>query len=720
MNTRRRLPLLLLLLLWSAAAFAQKVPKSITKRDDRNIRAAATQTMESLVNLLNFVAEPENTSSDIDDAIANAFAPDSKTRVFFQSDFEADDDLDAQAAAENLTKDIKAYLRQFRNFYKQAKPLSIRYSVTEVSDIHIGEANLYLKVFFNQQMNGKDRDGKAFPSKMPKVAEMQILSIGGQWQTLISHLDRQSKADRSMSTPVVTISDAGGEGSADANGPQRSEAYYRTQLANGTRMLNEYNFTDAYYALKEAKRFPATEGEADARINDLKAKLRSQNQEPTDYLYSGLASKAESWGEKFRYDLAKNYYNYAKEVKPASAKSAAASILALSQIEAKQNNLYSMLDKGSYSEAVRGFTAAIGEEKDNPALYVGLGRAQAGLGANAEAEEAFANAVRLDANYPETYRARGAFYKDRKDYQQAYDAYAAYQTHAEDTADRAVLSDIAYCRGRLAQMKGAIPAAMEAYTSALSYNPDNVDVLVAQADLVRMQGEKGVEQAKKLIKEALRRNDKNPEAYAVRAQIALNEADKGGAADAYQQAIKWDKDNPQWYFELGKLQMELNEKTDGAAILTFTQCLNIRTVSRVDALKQIQALWKRGKCYYLQNRLDEAEADYSRFMKEAKMLTNPFYVDYANLLIKRGKYDEAQLHLAKAGQRPDALLSLGILNYSRNPGNEAGYEDYFNRAFRDGVSEEAVRAAPNMRQLYDNSSLVKGLVKKFYHGNTDF
>lgn len=713
------MPLLLLFFLWTINAFAQKAPTTITKRDDKNIREAAKQTIENLINTLNFVAEPDNSASDIDDAISNAITADSRTRLFFQSDFEADDDMDAEAAAAGMTKDIKAYLRQFRNFYKQSKPLSIRYNITEISDIHIGEANLYLRVYFNQLMNGKDRDGKDMPSKLPKVAEMQALNINGQWKALISHLDRQSKADRRMTTPVVAISDAG-DASSNDDGPQRSESYYRMQLQNGIRLLNEYNFTEAYYSLKEAKRFPATEAEADARIGDLKAKLRAQNQEPTEYLYSGLSSKAESWGEKFRYDLAKNYYNYAKEVKPASAKAAAASILALTQMQAKEVNLYRLLEKGSYSEAAKGFSAAISAEKDNPALYVGLARAEAGLGNNAAAEAAFANAVRADAAYPETYKWRGYYYKDHNDFRSAYDAFAAYQTRTEDTGDRAVLSDIAYCKGRLAKAQNNVPVAMEAYTAALAYNPDNTNVLVAQADLVLTQGDKGAETAKKLIKEALRSNDKDPEAYAVRARICLIEADKGCAADAYQQAIKWDKDNPVWYFELGKLQMEINDKTDGAAILSFTQCLNIHTASRVDALKQIQALWKRGKCYYLQNRLDEAEADYSRFLQEAKMLTSPFYVDYANLLIKRGKFDEAQLNLSKAGQRPDALLSLGILNYTRNPGNEAAYADYFTRAFRDGVSEEVMKGAPNMRMVYDNSSLVKGLVKKFYHSNIDF
>ncbi len=722
MNTfpKRLLCLMLILAGCGSSLFAQRVPKSITKRDEKNIRSAAEQTITNFINLLNTCADPDNTASDLDDAISNAFTSDSRVRIFFQNDFEADDDLDPSIpAGEALTKDIKAYLRQFRNFYTQNKALSVRSSITEISEIHVGESNLYLKVFFNQLMNGKDRKGAQFPSKMPKVAEMQIVSIGGQWQTLISHLDRQSKTDRNTNTPVVAISDAGDNSGEDAGGPQRSESYYRSQLQNGMRLLSENNYSDAYYSLKEAKRFQATEGDADARIKDLMSKMRAQNLEPTEYLNDALSSKGLSLQDKYRYDLARNYYSYAKEVRPAAAKNAAAAMLAISQLQAKEQLLYDLLAKGSYSEAAKGFSSALQKTPDNPSLQVGLARANAALGNNAEAEEAFAAAVRTDAGYPETYKWRGYYYKSRKDYRQAYDAFAAYQTRAEDTGDVNILSEMAFSRGMIARLQGNAAMAMDAFSAALQYNPNNVDVLIAQADLLRMQGDKGVKGAKKLIDDALRKDDKNPEAYAVKAHIFETEANKAGAADAYQAAIKFDKDNPQWYFELGKLQMELNDVTNGSAILTFTSCLNIRPATREDGLKQIQALWKRGKCYYLQNRLDEAEADYNNFVKQAKMLTNGFQVDYANLLIKRAKYDEALIALRKAGERPEALLSMGILNYTRAPGNEGGYEDYFTRAFRDGVSAEAVKSAPNMRSVYDNSAIVKSLMKKFKY-NTDF
>lgn len=534
MNTfPKRILLTTLLSLFSVCAFAQKVPKSITKRDEKNIRAAAEQTLNTFINLLNTVADPENSASDLDDAISNAFTSDSRVRIFFQNDFEADDDLDPEIPADAaMTRDIKNYLRQFRTFYIQNKSLSIRSAITEISQIHIGESNLYLKVYYNQLMNGKNRKGNAFPAKMPKVAEMQIVSIGGQWQALISHLDRQSKTDRNTNTPVVAISDAGDNSSDDYGGPQRSESYYRVQLQNGTRLLSENNYTEAYYALKEAKRFNGTEGDADARIKDLMSKMRGQNLEPTEYLFDGLSSKGLALQDKYRYDIAKSYYSYAKEVRPAAAKTAAASMLALSQLQAKEQLLNDLLAKGSYSDAAKGFSSAIQKAPDNPSLHVGLARANAALGNNAEAEESFAAAIRADASYPETYKWRGYYYKARKDYRQAYDAFAGYQTRAEDTGDRAILSDLLFCRGKIAMLQNNVAQATDDFNAAIGYNPDNVDVLIAQADLLRTQGDKGIKSAKKVIDEALRKDDKNPEAYAVKAHIFEAEANKGGAADA--------------------------------------------------------------------------------------------------------------------------------------------------------------------------------------------
>lgn len=722
MNTTRKLILALLLVSFCApSVLAQRVPKSITRRDERNIKSQAEQTVGDLVNLLNTVADPGNSDADLQDAIDNAVTADSRMRIFFQGDFEADDDLDPNIPAdEAMGKDIRAYLRQFRNFYIQNKALSIRYQITQVGDIHVGESHLYLKVFFNQIMNGKDRKGNEFPSKMAKVAEMQVVNIGGQYKTLISHLDRQTKAGDYGSTPVVTISDAADNNvSDDGLATQRSESYYRVKLAEGTRLLGEGNYTEAYYSLKEAKRFAGTSSDAEARILELMAKMRSRNIEPTENLYNGLSARATALQEKYRYNQARTYLGYAMEVRPDAARNVAASMLALSQLQEKQQLLWDLLDKGAYTEAQSGFSAAIAKDKYNPMMHVGLARAYAATGQPEQADAEFEAALRADPGFPETYKWRGYFFKDRRDYGKAFDAFAGYQARAEDTGDLSILSDMALCRGKLAMAQNNVVAAAEAFNAAIQANPANTEALIAQADLLRLQGDKGIKAALKLVEDALRQDDKNADAYAVRARIFESQANKAAAADAYQNAIKFDKDNPRWYYELGKLQMEIKDKTDNSAILNFTTCMSIRNVSREDALLQVQALWKRGKCYYLQNRNDEAEADYAAYRQKARLLPTQFKVDYANLLIKRARYDEALTTLKQAGEKPEALLSLGILNYTRYPTNEDAYADYFTRAFRDGVSQEDVKNAPNMRMVYDNCALVKSLVKKFRY-NTDF
>ncbi len=715
MNTcRKSILVILLICVCTPVLWAQQVPKSITRRDERNIKAQAEQTIGDLINLLNMVSDPDNSVTDLQMAIDNSVTADSKLRIFFQDDFEADDDLDPNIPAdEAMGKDIRAYLRQFRDFYKQKKALSIRYQITQVGDIHVGELHLYLKVFFNQLMDGTDRKGNRFPSKIAKVAEMQVVTIGGQYKTLISHLDRQTKAGDYGNTPTVAISDAAENSSDDGTNTPHSESYYRVQLAEGISLLGESNYTDAYYALKEAKRFPATAGDAESRIQELMSRMRSRNIEPTENLYEGLSAKAGQLQDKYRYNQARNYLNYALEVRPSAAKNATANLQALARLQSKQQLLLDLLSKGAYSEAQKGFSAAIAQDKLNPMLHVGLARAYAQLGQPDQAEAEFRAAIQVDASFPDTYKWMGDYYLNRRDYRLAADALAGYQARADDTGDVQVLSNLALCRGKMAIAQNNVVQAAESFNAAIQYNPANTDALIAQADLLRLQGDKGIKAALKLVDDALKQDDNNAEAYSVRARIYESQANREAAADAYQSAIKFDKDNPRWYYELGKLQMELKDKTDNSAILSFTACMNIHGVSREDALIQIQALWKRGKCYYLQNRSEEALADYEAFRQKARLLPSQFSVDYANLLIKLTRYDQALASLKLAGEKPESLLSLGILNYTRHPTDESTYADYFTRAFRDGVSQDDVRNAPNMRMVYENCSLVKSLFKKY-------
>ncbi|MBS1614712.1 MAG: tetratricopeptide repeat protein [Bacteroidetes bacterium] len=715
MNSCRKIFIAFILLCLSApVVWGQRVPTSITRRDERNIKAQAEQTIGDLVNLLNMVSDPDNSVTDLQMAIDNAMTADSRLRIFFQDDFEADDDLDPNIPAdEAMGKDIRAYLRQFRDFYKQNKALSIRYQITQVGDIHVGQLHLYLKVFFNQIMDGKDRKGNSFPSKIAKVAEMQVVTIGGQYKTLISHLDRQTKAGDYGNTPTVTISDAAESNADDGTNTPHSESYYRMQLAAGISLLGESNYTEAYYSLKEAKRFPATAGDAENRIQELMAKMRSRNIEPTESLYEGLSTKAAQLQDKYRYNLARNYLNYALEVRPSATKNAAANLQALSQLQAQQQLLLDLLSKGAYQEAQKGFSTALAKDKLNPMMHIGLARAYAQLGQSDQAESEFRVAIQMDPSYPEAYKWMGNYYLDKKEYRLALDALAGFQARTEDTGDVQVLSNLALCRGKLASAQNNIVQAAENFNAAIQYNPENTDALIAQADLLRLQGEKGIKAALKLIEDALKQDEKNAEAYAVRARIYESQANREAAAEAYQSAIKFDKDNPRWYYELGKLQMEIKDKTDNSAILNFTACMNIHGVTREDALIQVQALWKRGKCYYLQNRNEEAQEDYEAFRQKARLLPSQFSVDYANLLIKRARYDEALASLKLAGEKPESLLSLGILNYTRHPTDESSYADYFTRAFRDGVSQDDVRNAPNMQMVYENCSLVKSLFRKY-------
>ena len=161
-----------------------------------------------------------------------------------------------------------------------------------------------------------------------------MLNSNGQWQTYINQLSFAAKPDASANAVVVTITDKGGDDAAKTGGQAAfSDAYYARELATGTRAVNDNAFTEAFFALREAKNNSATADEADKRLEILYAKMRAQNQEPIKALYDGLFSRGRALQDKYRYSLARRHYEYAREERPLNS---AAVTAALSDLDAAQ------------------------------------------------------------------------------------------------------------------------------------------------------------------------------------------------------------------------------------------------------------------------------------------------------------------------------------------------------------------------------------------------
>lgn len=638
---RRFFLLLLLTISTLPPAIAQRVATKITQREDKNIKAAARSTIDALQRVLNSVSEPSFSSSDLDDIIGNSMV--GGGRIFFQNDFEVDDDTDPEnhTAGENL-KNISDYLKGFRNYYHQNKEGSIKLEVSDVSDIRIGQNNLYVVVYFSQTMNGKTTGGKPFTKRL-KRAEMQVTTENGQYIALISRIDFADKKESLGNVKTVTISDAKGD-NQDAELQTYSEDYYKLKLTSGAKLLSESNYVDAYFDLKEAKRNGSTQGEADTRLNELFAKLRTQNIDPIDYIYNGLFSRAQALIDNYRYRQAKDYYQYAKEVKPINGKVVGAAISVINDRQAKDQVLWELFKNGAYNDAVKGFQKAIAKgQSDNPNMFIGLARSYQALGQDEDAKDAYANAVKVDPSYSESYKWLGYFLKSKKDFRGASDAFINAQTRSEDPNEPGLSSEVSFTRGMLAFQRHENPQAIPFLNTATTLNGKNKEAFFGLASVYTEL--RDLRSANKAIKSALDVDNSYADAYYQQAKIREIENDKPGAEESYKAAIRFDPTNYSYYYDLGRVQMEPELAKYQDAIQNFSYCINAPQKTLFTKI----AYWKRGKCYYyLGNRDDDALQDFKK--ADIQMPTRPptFYVEYANLLIRQKQFSQALDNLGHA------------------------------------------------------------------------
>lgn len=689
---------------------AQRVPTSITQRDDKNIKAAARSAVDALQRVMNSVAEPSFSSSDLDDIIGNAMVGGS--RIFFQNDFEVDDDTDPEnkKSGESL-KNISDYLKSFRNFYHQNKEGSIKLEVSDISNVRVGQNNLYLVVYYTQTMNGKTSSGKAF-GKVLKRAEMQVAKENGQYITLISRIDFVDKKDDLSRVKTVTISDAAGEDNGQ-DSRQFSEDYYKLKMSSGAKLLSENNFVEGFYDLKEAKRNASTQGEAETRLNELFAKLRAQNIDPVEYLYSGLFNRAQALAKDYHYDEAKSYYQYAKEVKPINGPAIGTAISSVNDKQAKDQVIWQLFQNGAYADAIAGFQKAIDKgQSDNPFMYIGLGRSYQALGKEEEARAAFDEAIKADPSNAESYKWLGYFLKSKKDFRNASDAFINCQTRATDPNEPMVASELAFTRGMLAYQRHENAQAIPFLTTATSLNPKNKDAFLGLAMVYT--DARDLKAAEKAVNSALQIDKSFADGYNQLAKIREIQNDKPGAEEAYKTAIRFDPNNYNFYYDLGRIQMDPSLAKFQDAVQNFSYCINAPQKTLFTKI----AYWKRGKCYYdLGNKDEEALEDFKKADAQMPMRPPTFYVEYANLLIRLRQFNQALDNLSHAAADPAANLSLGVVSYLQNPSDEDKYLNYFERAFRDGVAGDFLKNNRNITELYGSSKKFRSLVKKYKYNS---
>lgn len=700
--------LILLLVISAVSVHAHaKSQKILSHAQAGKIVADARGVVSALAEHLSYIVQPDQEEADVDAAIADKFS--GPGRLFYNDQVEITlNPANARANTGPEKSKMLLYLKSFRNrFIPQAgDENSVKFEITANSDIFEGENSLFIYVYYNERFNGKYKDSILEPHKTPWLAELRIVEIGNGYRSYISSLEPQVGQDISSFKRVV-ISDEGNGSTVSGLEAAVSEGYYVAMLKKGQDALKRDLYGDAFYALSEARRGTAQASAAESSIRQINLTMTARGLDYFKDLSEQLIAKASRFEEAYQYNEAARCFNYAKEVRPDAAVKLEGRLQALGQRQEREHRLAALLDKEAYSEAISSYKTVISKEPENPYLLLGLARAYAGAGMEKDALTAFMQAKAKSPGTAEAYRQLASFYETQQSYGKAYDELVTYQSLTPpDAGDKKLLSRMAYDRGMQLFQEGKNGEAADSFKSALANDPANKGALVARASQYLYRRDFG--NAEKAAAEALRGDNTYAPALYVKAQALEGAENLEDAIAAYQSAIAADPANFEYRNKLGCLQTTTHNYRD--AENTFSICIGLSPRRRREIFQRQQAYWLRGKVYYLQNKNNEAIADYKTYEDSAQNIGDAFYLDYANLHIQKGTFSEAIAYLDKIKQKnvlSGMWLSRGIVYYLQA---NSGYSMLFERAF-ENIDKDIVRYAPRALEVYDHCSEFRKLCK---------
>ena len=690
-----------------AGAHAQQPRSSYTRNERENIKEKARETLLDLQEFFRFATDPTDppSSEDIEDAVAGKFSGDSK--IFFNPVFEVDNDTDpANTTSGEKVLAIKQYLLSYRDRVKVAKDEAISIGNISVMDnnIYAGNPYNYIRVQYTLKMKGTTVNGKPLTLSRAMIATMSIVDQKNKFQTLISGIYFANR-ELPENERIIPVSDRGADKQDEAQAVERPPAYFQAKLAKGIRYAADDDFVHAFYALSEAKNSSALASQVKAEFDKLNSRMRRKNYDNVEDLYTGLVAAAEKLGAQYRYDDAIHYYRYAREVNPIKSKEVNVAINDLRTKQTAEKTWLDLLERGAYDDARKGMEAAVRKDATNVNMLVALGRVQAAVGNKPAAENFFSSALRLDAENPAIYLWQGTSLLQLQDFDGASGALAKYKMYAQEEAVPETEDYLNYAKGMMLVKGKEYAAAIDMLSR--SARPE------ASLEVVRIYlipQTRNFKAAERLTSDVLKKYPSNADAHYLQGRLLILASNaetisrnKELAIKEYEEAISYNPNNFAWQYELAELQLGKGLYKD--AIRTYTICLE-------KSPSAIAALHGRGRCYALDGRDDEAQADFKIYLAKNPAPSPAFFVDYGRLLTRKGDYDAAGKMLQRAGDDKEALLASGVLSYAKNPADEQAYLALFKRAFVKGVSRESVSADPYIRKLYESNREFRKLMRE--------
>ncbi len=145
--------------------------------------ATVVQTLELILNSITF---NENTTSELEAFIANSFAPNHRSRVFYNQNIIIEDDVNPNYTLNN-SKDVTAekYLRDFDISYEKTADFSIKFVNIMVSEVKKTD-HIYVRVKFETKYGSKYKNDNTSYQTRQREAVVRVEPSGRKkWNAFI-------------------------------------------------------------------------------------------------------------------------------------------------------------------------------------------------------------------------------------------------------------------------------------------------------------------------------------------------------------------------------------------------------------------------------------------------------------------------------------------------------------------------------------------------------
>ncbi|HTJ10856.1 MAG TPA: tetratricopeptide repeat protein [Dinghuibacter sp.] len=415
----------------------------ITRSDDKHIKQRAVTILTAFQELLNFIAQNELPSDDLDNVIRSSYADPSR-RKFFDSTAILVQDLEDRAPNAPPSEDVvRGYLTDFNIFYvKQSEP-SIAFSNYKVSNIKKGD-HLYLEILYDCSFTSKSRRMESVPLQH-KIAFFRVVKEGANWRTYIETVDFYNPADSAkFYQGDVNITPDPSENATPADSAvadsalkvktiltdEQRERIRKENEAMAARKLTDdgdsaLNRKDYFIALKNftyAQKIDESNPYLKARIANVNQLIDAQNISP-DKQYDIFIQQATLAKGQHHYDAARVAYDKALGIRPAESDKLRPLINELTAKALLVNRIDTRMDDRDFKGALEQAKTGVTQYPNDPVFLLKRARAYEAQNDAKQARKDYAKAVDMEPGYLEAYLVRGAYYERVKDYSSALSDY---------------------------------------------------------------------------------------------------------------------------------------------------------------------------------------------------------------------------------------------------------------------------------------------------------